>query len=681
MLRDLRYALRTVVNHRGLTLGIVICLALGTGATTAVFSTIHAVMLRPMPFEQAERLLLVFDSHLTPGEAQELYQATPPNFETWQEEAGWFEEIAAIRLRDINLIGDGDPERLAGAEVSAAFFPVLGAQPLIGRSFGAAEDQAGAPARVVVVSYGLWQRRFGADPKVLGKRLRLDGESYDVIGVMPQGFRFPEGIESATARDLWIPLGLDVDETPRRFWHHLIVVARLRPEIPLARAQASMDTIAQRLAQERPNTNTGWGCRLVPLRQALVRPEVRSGLLLLLLAVGFVLLIACANVASMLLARATNRTGEIALRLALGASRGRLVRQLLTESVLLALLGGAAGLLLVQLAVPRLAAMSPLELASFQNIRIDLYVLGFTLVTAITTGILFGLASALQLTGTELAPALRQTSLRSTAGVLGRRLQDALLVFEMALVLVLLVGAGLMIRSFQRLREADPGFETENLLTLRLSVPPSKYPEAAQHIAYLDRIVERVKGLPGVRSSSVSFLLPIGDPVIRARFTVEGRQPAEPGEDLATNHRLVSHEYFETIGLPILRGRGFTELDHRDAPGVAVVSQELARRYWPGQNPIGRRVKRGNTDSDQPWLTVVGVAEDVRDNGLTAEVAPTWYLPFTQHGIPDMRLVVKTDLDPGSTIAPVREAIWAIDSDQTISEISTVAELVAGSLS
>lgn len=679
--QDLRLAGRRLLRNRAVSFGIIVCLALGIGATTAIFSVVQAVLLRPLPFPEAARLAVIFDTHRAPGGEMDPYQASPRNFTAWRQQSKSFEQLAASRVMDVNLTGEDEPERLKGGAVTAGFFSLLGVEPLLGRTFDAGEDQPGAPAQVVILSHGLWQRRFGGDRGIVGRSLVLDGRSHVVVGVMPPGLRFPEGVESLEPRDLWLPLGLDSETLPQAGYHFLVAVARLRPGVSMDQAASELQTIAGRLARDYPDTNADWGVRLTPLREAIYGQGTRPGLLLLLLAGGFVLLIACANVASMLLARAVARGDEFGLRRALGAPRRRLIGHVLTESLLLALLGGVGGLLLAFLGTAPLAALSPLEFPTFQHIRIDWTVLSAALALSLISGVLFGIAPALRLSAVGQENLLVQGSSRTTVGRWGRRLQATLVVAEIALVVVLLVGAGLLLRSFQRLRAVDPGFIVDNVLTLRLGLSAEKYPEAHQQVAYAEQIVDRVRALPGVLASGVVSFLPIGDPVIHGGFTVENRPLASPNEILLAHHRQVDPGYFETLGLRMVEGRPLTRQDHAAASMAVVVSRELARQYWPGQSALGKRVKRGGPSSTRPWMTVVGVTEDVRDTGLNVETGATWYLPYAQHPRETFRLVVRTAGEPESLLRPVREAIWSIDPDQSFSDVTTVRELVAGSLS
>nr|QEO73631.1 hypothetical protein [uncultured bacterium] len=679
LMQDLRYALRVLAKNRGFTLGVILCLALGIGANSAIFSVVSAALLRPMPFEEPERLVMLFSTHADAGGEPQLFRVRAANFLEWRKQDEPFEFLEPIQLRAINLTGTGEPERLRGARVTRELFNLLGVKPMLGRSFLPEEDRPGAPAPVVVLSHGLWLRSFGGDPSIVGRDVILDGEKYTVIGIMPRGFTFPEGKELTEARDLWLPLGLGPSTVEDREAQNLLVAGRLRDGISLEQAQAAMDTVARRLELELPADNKGWGVEVMPLRRAAFGEDLQPVLFILLIAVGLVLLIACANVSSLLLARASTQGEEVAIRTALGAGRLRLVRQLLTESLVLALLGGALGLLLAFLFLRPLVALSPVTFPGFQQVAIDLRVLGFTLALSVLTGILFGFVPALRQSDAYLGNVLRQAGTRASGGRQNRRLQGFLVVGEVALVLLLLVGSGLTIKSFLKLQRVDPGFDTSNMLAMQLMLSNTRYPDTEQRADVVRRFLERVSAVPGVVSASTATVLPLGDPTVSTAFSVEGR-PAAPGEVMITNHRIVSASYFDTIRLPFFQGEAFRDTDGGESGGVVVVSKEFARRYWPGQSPLGKRVKQGPLDSDRPWMRVVGVVEDVRDSALNEDVGTAWYVPYTLLDIRGFRLIVRTAGDPMSFLPAVRKALREVDPEQPISHVATVDEMVSGTL-
>jgi putative ABC transport system permease protein len=679
-LYELRYSFRRLRESPGPSLVSILCLGLGVGATVAAFAVVYSLLLRPLPFPRADRLAVLHDMYRNPEDgAVEEFRVSSMNFAAWRETSRAFEGLAAIQLGHRNLSGRGEPQRLRSAAVSASLFSVLGVQPLLGRTFLPEEDRRGDAAKSVLLSHGFWQQQLGSDPRVLGRALTLDGQPHLVLGVMPPGFRFPEGEDNPEGTTLWLPLGLDPDKVPDRQWHTLIVVGRLAPGVSLERARDEMNTVAARLAQEHPDTNNGWGVAVTTLRESLVG-KIRPVLIGLSAVVGLVLLIACANLANLQLAHMLARRNELAIRTALGGMRSQLVRQLLTESLLLGAAGGLLGFLLARLGIPFLLAAQRSRISVLDHVRIDLSVFGFALVIAVVTGALSGLIPAFKSSGTDLSRLLRQGGRRMTEGLAGRRLQKALVVGEVALALVLLSLAGLAIKSLWRLEAIDPGFASRDVLTLGVALPNWRFPEASQRAEYVRRVLERVRTIPGVLSCGAVTTLPVGMVPVKARLVPEGRQLA-PGEEIPTaNHRLVSPGYLETMRIPLLRGRLFTESDQAGAPGVAIVSAEMARRYWPGQDPLGKRVKRWSPESDAPWLTVVGVVQDVKDAGIEAAVEPAWYLPFPQHDADWIRFVLRTEGDPLALAPVVRKAILDIDPDRSVYEVASVAKLLDDSL-
>jgi len=675
--RDIRGAVRVLARNRGLSIVALTCLALGIGANTAIFSVIDAVLLQPLPYAEPQELISIQDTHSSPGEPLEVYNVSPPNFVAWRDRSESLEGAAAVYRRSFNLVGgDGEAVRVPGASVSSELLGLLGVQPIRGRAFLPEEDLSGSPARVVLVSHRLWQRTFASDPALIGSTLQLDGEAYQVIGVMPPGFRFPEGIETPQGADLWEPLGLDPDMEPNRNWHNMFVVARLQPGVELTQARAEMDGLARRMAEEYPDSNTGWGVQLDPLDERLVG-DVGTVLYALLAAVAFVLVMACVNVGSLLLSRTVQRDAEMAVRTAMGASRRRLVRQMLTESLVLATAGGVLGLVLARVSFPWIAALSPVDIPRLEGVALDLRVLLFAFLVSAATGVLFGVVPAVRGTRADLYALLRQGGGRQLGAVTGRRVQSAVIVAQVALVVVLLVGSALMVVSLRRLQQVDPGYDTENRLTLQIWLSEAQYPEIYQRSDFYRDVIERIEAIPGVISAGGSTTLPVADVQTKASFIIEGRESERPGEVFLTNHRRVRPGYLRTLGVPLLEGRYLAASDDAQAPGVVVVSKAMAEHYWPGEDPIGKRVKRGWRSPDElPWLTVVGVVDDVLDNGLDNPPEPTWYLPDSQHDTEYMNLVVRTEGDSLALAPAIRQAIRDVDPEQPIYRVATLRSLV-----
>jgi len=669
---DLRYAIRLQRKNPGFTIVAVIALALGIGANTAIFSVVNTVLLRPLPYKDPERLVMVWEEATKAGYPQDT--PTAANFVDWRTQNQSFEGMAAITDDSFNLTGTGDPERLEGQRVSTDLFPLFGVEPQIGRVFTAAEDQPGNE-RVVLLSYGLWQRRFGGDAGIVGKSLQLNGSGYTVVGVMPARFQFP------TADDeVWVPIAFTQEDATNRNRHYLRVVGRLKPGVTLAQAQADMSTIATRLQQQYPETNTDLGAVITPLQEHLVG-DIKPALLILLGAVGLVLLIACANVANLLLARAAVRQKEIAVRVALGARRSRLIRQFLTESVSLSLLGGLVGLVIAYVGLIVLKAFIPENISQARAISIDYKVLGFTLFVSVATGLIFGLAPALQSIRFNQAETLKEGGRDAATGGSGKRLRSLLVMAEVAISLVLLIGAGLLINSFLRLRNVDPGFRVDNLLTMKIVLPDSKYERRVQRSAFYTDIVQRVQSLPGVRSAAVTTNLPLYRQGNSISISIEGRPEPPPGQEDIIVTRIISPGYFDTMSIPLLKGRQLTDQDTDDSPNVVVISEGMARRYWPGEEAVGKRIAVGRIRSPEDWIQVVGVVKDVRQFELTADPKPQMYLTHRQFGFFDAQdLVVKTDVDSASMASAVRKAVWEIDKDQPVSNIRAMETILADSI-
>jgi putative ABC transport system permease protein len=672
LLHDLRYAARLQRKNPGFTIVAVIALALGIGANTAIFSVVNTVLLRPLPYKDPDGLVMVWEDATRHGYPRDTPAAA--NFVDWRDQNQVFEGMAAIDDMSFNLTGSGEPERLEGRRVSANLFPLLGVEPQIGRVFTAPEDQPGAQ-RVVLLSYALWQRRFGGDPGIVGKSLTLNGESHVVVGVMSARFQFPSSDDQA-----WVPMALTQQEAGNRNRHYLQVLARLKPGVSLAQAQSEMSTIAARLQQQYPQSNAELGAAVQPLHEHLVG-DIKPALLVLLGAVGLVLLIACANVANLLLARAAVRQKEIAVRVALGARRWRLIRQFLTESVLLSSLGGLVGLAVAYGGLVLLKAFIPEDISQARDISINLKVLGFTFLVSVATGLIFGLAPAMQAARFNQAETLKEGGRDAATGGSGKRLRGLLVTAEVAISLVLLIGAGLLINSFLRLRNVDPGFRADNLLTMKIVLPDPKYEEMERRSAFYTDLINRVQSLAGVRSAAVTSNLPLYRQGNSISIGIEGRPAPPPGQELIVVTRIISPGYFDTMSIPLLRGRQLTEQDTETTPNVVVISETMARRYWPGEDAVGKRIALGRIRSAEDWVQVVGMVKDVRQFELNAEPKPQMYLTYRQAGFFDSRdLVVKTDVDPASMAATVRKAVWEIDKDQPVSNIQTMEEILADSI-
>jgi len=670
--QDLRYASRVLLKTPGFTAVAVIALALGIGANSAIFSVINSVLLRPLPYKDPDRLTMIWEEASKNGYPQDT--PTAANFADWRDQNQSFEGMAAIADQSFNLTGAGDPEKLEGRRVSYNLFALLGVDPQLGRTFTAEEDQAGAN-RVVLLSHMLWQRRFASNPDIVGKSLTLNNGSYTVVGVMPPQFQFPTPED-----ELWVPIAFDSREAANRHRHYLEVLGRLKPGVTTDGAQADMTTIAVRLQQQHPDSNTDIGAVITPLQDQVVG-DIKPALMILLGAVGLVLLIACANVANLLLARAAVRQKEIAVRVALGASRFRLVRQFLTESVLLGTLAGIVGLALSLVGLFFLRAFIPPNIAQAKVTSIDLRVLGFTLLISILTGLIFGLAPATQAAKFNLNETLKEGGRDASSGSNSNRVRGLLVIAEVAVSLVLLIGAGLLINSFRRLRNTDPGFRADNLLTMKIVLPEPKYQEHKQRSAFYSDVINRIESLPGVKSAAVTTNLPLYRQGNSTGIMIEGRPEPPPGQDIIITTRIVSPKFFETMGIQLLKGRPLSDEDKTNTPGVVVISETMAQRYWPGEDAVGKRIFPGRPERPEDWLQIVGVVNDVRQFQLDVEPKPQMYLTYKQAGFFAPRdLVVKTDVDPASMASTVRRTVWEIDKDQPVSNISTMNEILAESI-
>ncbi len=665
--RNLRYGARVLVRAPGFTLVALLTLALGIGANTAIFTVVNGVLLRPLPWEDADRLVGLWESN--PGRGWPQFSTSGPNFLDWVEQNRSFERMAGWRFLSFNLTGSGEAERIGGGAASADLLAMLGGQPVLGRGFLPEEDRPGGGARVAIIGHGLWKRRFGSDPGILDKGLTANGETYTVVGVLPDGF------EWIGPTDLIVPLGPTLDEN--RGNHVIQTIGRLRPGVSEAQAREDMEEIALRLERLYPDSNAGWGVAMSTFYDWIIGPDLRRALLVLSGAVAAVLLIACANVASLMLARASTRRREIAIRTALGASRLRIVRQLLVECLLLSLAGGALGLLLAMWGVEALRALGPDSVPRLDETSLDGRAVAFTLVLSLITSVIFGLAPSLQASRADQHESLKEGG-RGTPGVSGQqRLRGALVVIEVALSLVLLIGAGLLVRSFLRLQSVDPGFAAEGLLTMELNLPDSRYPAAPQKAAFYSQLIERVGGIPGVESAAAASILPFGPGNTAIEVQVEGRPPDAEGDAPSADWRMVTPEYFRTLRIPILKGRSIDLKDSAESELVIVISESMARRFWPDEDPIGRRIGPGSSDSR--W-TIVGVAEDVKTSGLDLETRPLMYLSSYQSSWNPMALAVRASGDPSVVLAAVRTTVRDLDKDVPVSNVRSMEEMISASV-
>ena len=669
--RDIRIGVRTLVHSPIFTVVTVLSLALGIGANTAIFSVVNGLLLRPLPYPEPEQIVHVW--HTPPQQAfpgLDRFSVSPANYLDWKAQSTAFEQIAVYGYAGLSLSTSNDPLSLIGATVSSDFFSVLRTNAMQGRTFTPDEEQPGRD-QVVVISHGLWQRAFGANPNIVGQSLTLNSRSYTVVGIMPAGFEFPREV------DLWVPLAWDDKERQTRSIHDYLVVARLKHNVSLQQAQAEMSTISTRLEQQYPEEDSGWGAKVIPLRDDLLG-DIRTALLVLFCAVGFVLLIACANVANLMLARGANRQKEIAVRIALGAGRARLIRQLLTESVLLAVTGGLLGLLLAVWGSRMLVRLGSLPNSS--DIGIDLWALGFTLLVSFAAGIIIGIVPALQFTRASLSETLKQGSGRTGGSPMKQHTRKALVISEVALSLVLLIGAGLMIRSFWKLQNVDPGFNTSNVLTMFVGLNPIRYSEPHQQLAFAERAMEQIHAVPGVVSVATTTTIPLAGGGSTQPFSIEGRPTGTIAEQPMAQTRYISPDYFSTLGIPLRQGRFFSDQDRDKSVPVIIISEAMARRFFQGENPIGKRLTP-SFHVEQGAREIVGVVGDIKSSGLDVDAAAMMYLPYKQAPRPYINFVVRTASNPESLIQSVSKAIYSIDKEQALTDIQTMDQVLAKSLS
>ncbi|HKQ53228.1 MAG TPA: ABC transporter permease [Pyrinomonadaceae bacterium] len=669
--QDVRYGIRLLLKTPGVTFVAVLALALGIGANTAIFSVVNTVLLRPLPYDKPEQLAVALNVNLKRGVTQTSFSFL--NFADYRAQNSSFESLAAYNDVSSALTGE-TPEQVAGIDATAELFRVLGVKPLLGRTFAPEDERAGG-VPVIVISHGMWQRRFGSDPKIVGRQITLDGKSRTIVGVLPEGFRFQFTNDPP---EFWTPMDPVNSMNKQRGANYLHLLGRLKDGVSMQQAETELKTIATRLEQQYQSDNAGRTVKLVSAQENLVG-ELRPTLLVLLGAVAFVLLVACANVANLLLARAAGRGREMAVRTALGASRPRIVRQLLTESVLLSLIGGAFGLLLSLWGIDLLSAFVPADIPRVGETRLDLTVLSFTLGATLLTGLIFGLAPALSAAKLDLNEALKEGG-RSTSEGRGRhRMRSLLIVSEVALSLVLLVGAGLLIKSFIRLRNVNPGFDPRGVLTASLSLSSAKYEEDEQLTRFVDQTTARVAQVPGVEAVGAVMPLPFSGNNISISYTVDGQPAPPPGEEPVSGARIITPGYLRAMGIPVIRGRAFTERDDSNAPKVILINETLARKHFAGVDPVGQRLKVGINDINGE---IVGVVGDVRSSSLSKEAGPEFYVPYAQVPIGDVSLVVRaSSADPAPLTQSLRAAVQELDPDQPLYEVHTMNALLSESVS
>lgn len=682
--QDLKFGARMLLKNPGFSAVALFVLALGIGANTAIFSVVNAALLRPLPFEDPGRLVQIW--HVPPAQSfpgMKRFSVSAANYLDWAAQNHVFEKTAIYRYDSLDMTGAEKPESIPAGAVEHTFFSIFGVRPMLGRTFVPEEDQAGH-GNVVVLSYGFWQSHFGGNPKIVGQRITLNSESYMVVGVMGRKFLRPDWAQ------IWTPLNWSDKERAVRGEHHFLVVGRLKPGVDLKQAQAEMNTISRRLEQQYPADDKGWGAVVVPLREEMVG-DVRPALEILLGAVAFVLLIACANVANLVLARSLTRRKEIAIRAALGASRGRIVQQVLLETVLLSLMGGVLGLIVAKFGVDFIAAYLAGKLPRTIDVKLDGWVLAFTLVISVFTGMLAGLLPAWRLTKTNLNDALKQGLGRTDADSGGRKSLDVLVVSEMALSLMLLIGAGLMIRSLWQLRKVDPGIDPHHVLTMTVSVAPKKFSAPAQQIAYFQKVTQALTALPGVESEGVIDSLPFSGNGSTQPIAIEGRPAVAMADQPEVAVRLIDPGYLTAMRIPLLRGRMINQADNAQAHSVIVISESMAKRFWPNEDPIGKHLTL--TFSPNQVREIVGVIGDVKQYGLdVVDPVATLYSPLAQMAPPKdsaygdwssfpLSLVVRTNQDAKNMVSAVTNAVHEVDATAPVLDVMTMDDLIDDSLS
>ena len=665
MFHDISYAARTLRKHAGFTLMAVVTLALGIGASSTIFSALNTVVMEPLPYHDPDRLVRLWESNLKQNRPEN--PVSVPNFQDWQKQQTVFEQLAASELTTFNLTGNGEPQRIPALRITANLIPTLGVAPLVGRGFGEDDNH------VALLSHALWQRQFGGDQSVVNKTIQLNGESYTVVGVMPRSFQF-------LGRDLWVPLVLDPSKEPwraDRANRNLSVFGRLKPNVTIDQANSELNLIAARLAEQHPQENAGWGLHLRTFYDWIVPQPVRWTMIALLVFVALLLLIACANVANLLLVRATTRQQEIAIRGALGARPFRLLRQLLVESFLLAGLGGLAGLLLASWGVRLIASSNLQGIARLSETRIDLRVLAFTFALTFVTGLVFGIAPAWWAANVNLVEKLKDGA-RSDGGRMTHRLRSVLVVSEVTLAVALLVAAGLVVRTVRRLQAAPLGFNTENLMTMQVSLPGTKYGQAEQRVNFYRRLLEQLRTVPGVVDAAASEIPPAADADWTMEIAVEGDVTGINEARTSATAHVATPRYFRTLGVPVLQGREFADEYRADQPLEVVVTESFARRYWPQGDALGKRFRAG---SNNPVGTVVGVVGDVHNLNPQQEALPSFYFPYGYIGMPGLVVLIRTAAPPETLAATLRAQVQQIDRDQPVYNVRTMDEIVANATS
>jgi predicted permease len=679
--QDLRYGARMLLKRPGFTLIAVITLALGIGANTTIFSVINSLLLKPIPFPDAKRLVLVWQTRANDPKSRNIVSA--PNYQDWQRQNDVFANMAIFDSagKGYNLSGSGEPERVSGVRVSASFFDVLGVKARLGRTFLPEEETPGKH-QVVVINDGLWRSRYNADPAIVGKTIKIDSEEHTVIGVMPPEFEFQF---FSAVRQLWVPIAYTKGDQERGS-NSFVCLARLKPEVTMEQARAQMNIIGLSLAEQYPRDNAGISATIDPIGE-FGKEDQQTTLLTLLAVAGFVLLIACVNVANLLMASGAARQREFAIRAALGASRMRTIRQLLTESLLLAFAGGVTGVLvavwssglLLKVLPGNLRAVPFRSINEMSGISIDYKVLAFTWGITCLTGILFGLVPALLFSKRKVNESLQEGSRGTTGG--GARLRQGLVALEIALALVVLTGAGLMIQSMTRLLNVSPGFDPKNVLVMAMSLPQENlYYGPPAHPQFARDLQEQVGSIPGVVAVSAVSHLPIGGGGAGRAFVIEGEADPGPENQPGAGYRVICPNYFRTMGIKLISGREFTEQDSQNAPGVIVINEAMAKQFWPDEDPIGKRIKIGTFTSDSPWLTIVGIAQDVKEGGLDRSPFPIFFRPYSQAAWPVMAVVVRTASSPGAFINPIKQALARVEPDRAASGIRTMEEVIYDSL-
>ena len=681
LVADLRYGLRILLRNPGFTLAAIVVLALGIGANTAIFSIVNAVLLRPLPYQDPSRIMQIW--HVPPAKSfpgMTLFSVSPANYLDWQSQNRSFEQMAAYGFESFNVGGGERPEAIRGAAVAPGFFSILRVQPVLGRTFSPEEDRPGQ-GQVVILGHTLWRDHFAADPGIVSRNVLLDGQSYTVVGVMPPKFKFPAWA------DLWVPLAWSNEKRTVRGNHNYMVIGRLKPEVAVQQAKADLGAISARLEQQYPEDDKGWGATVVPLREQIVG-DVRPALLVLLGAVAFVLLIACANVANLVLAKTLARKKEIAIRTSLGASRAAVLRQILAETLLLSLAGGALGLFLARFCITLIQKFLADRLPSSTEITLDAPVLAFTVFLALLAGLLAGLLPAVRFTKTDVNEALKQGQSRGSSDSGGSKTRGLLVVSEVALSLVLLIGAGLMIRSLLRLSSVQPGFDPNNVLTARLTVPGTKFSSPAAQISFYDQVLRQVRATPGVESAGLIDSLPIDDGGSHQPVAVEGQPVVPMADQPEVDVRMISPGYFHAMRVPVLRGRDLNDADVAGRPPVVFISESMAKRFWPNENPIGKHI----TLTFFPGVAreVAGVVGDVKQDSLDqTRPVETLYWPLSQLTVPPsetwrsfgMSLAVRTSADPASAISGVTSAVHQVDPETPVVGVVTMEGLISASLS